>query len=223
MPRGKKNNTPVDDRTFDLATFGETEFNIPDQMVDKTKRGYKLVSPLTKTGKLTTRHGVPSIKLHPVHENLATVLSSKVGRYKLSEFVKQSKLQLSELNEKIIEAEVQETVLDLLQNVEIRNMVKETPDVLGIIVEAVENEVRNEIVAPVAAVKKPRKKAEPKKKAAAPKKTEEPKKSVLQEAKEQLAELNERKGMGAEDRRIINDIIRATKTPATYKDIGEID
>jgi hypothetical protein len=84
------------------------------------------------------------------------------------------------LNEKIIEAEVQETVLDLLQNVEIRNMVKETPDVLGIIVEAVENEVRNEIVAPVAAVKKPRKKAEPKKKAAAPKKTEEPKKSVLQ-------------------------------------------
>jgi hypothetical protein len=38
-----------------------------------------------------------------------------------------------------------------------------------------------------------------------------------------LAELNERKGMEAEDRRIINDIIRATKTPATYKDIGEID
>jgi hypothetical protein len=172
MPRGKKNAAaPVDDRTYDLATFGETEFNIPDRMVDKTKRGYTLVSPLTKSGKISTRHGVPSIKLHPVHEIFASVISSKTDRYKLSEFVKQSKLQLeeqhkklTELQEKIVEAEVKETMIDLLQKVEIRNMAKKEPEEFVELVNAVEEEVRNEIVEPVAAVKKPRKKAEPKEK-----------------------------------------------------------
>jgi hypothetical protein len=171
MPRGKKNVEPVDDRTYDLATFGETEFNIPDQMVDKTKRGYKLVSPLTKSGKLSTRHGVPAIKLHPVHSNMASVLSSKVDRYKLSEFVKQSKLhleeehkKLTELQEKIVAAEVHETVLDLLQNVEIRNMVEANPATIEAVIEAVEEEVRNEVISTAPAVKKTRKKAEPKEK-----------------------------------------------------------
>jgi hypothetical protein len=188
MPRGKKKAQPIDDRIFDLASFGETEFNIPNQMVDKTKRGYKLVSPLTKSGKLATRHGIPSIKLHPVHGNVASILSSKVDRYKLSEFVKQSKLQLedqhkqlSALQEEIIEAEVKEAILELLQNVEIRNMVQEAPETLEAIVNVVEDGVRNEIVAPVASVRKsPRKQEEPKKKTT-------PKKSALQAAKDQSA------------------------------------
>jgi len=61
------------------------------------------------------------------------------------------------LQEEIVKAEVQETVMELLQNVEIRNMVEEEPEILNEIIEAAEEKAINEISLPVADVKKKKK------------------------------------------------------------------
>ena len=46
-----------------LPIFGGVELHIPDLFVIKIKKGYKLISPTTKTGALTSRKGEKAFKI----------------------------------------------------------------------------------------------------------------------------------------------------------------
>ena len=46
-----------------LPTFGGLEVHVPDLFVIKMKKGYKLISPTTKTGALTSRAGKKAFKI----------------------------------------------------------------------------------------------------------------------------------------------------------------
>ena len=46
-----------------LPIFGGVEIHVPDLFVIKIKKGYKLISPTTKTGALTSRKGEKAFKI----------------------------------------------------------------------------------------------------------------------------------------------------------------
>ena len=46
-----------------LPIFGGLEVHVPDLFVIKMKKGYKLISPVTKTGALTSRNGTKAFKI----------------------------------------------------------------------------------------------------------------------------------------------------------------
>ena len=46
-----------------LPIFGGVEVHVPDLFVIKMKKGYKLISPVTKTGALTSRKGEKAFKI----------------------------------------------------------------------------------------------------------------------------------------------------------------
>ena len=46
-----------------LPLFGDINLHLPDYFVIKMKKGYKLISPTTKTGALTSRNGKKAFKI----------------------------------------------------------------------------------------------------------------------------------------------------------------
>ena len=45
-----------------LPLFGNVDIHVPDLFVLKMKKSYKLISPPTKTGEITSRHGKKHLK-----------------------------------------------------------------------------------------------------------------------------------------------------------------
>ena len=60
LPRHKRNKT---DDSVSLPLFGNIDLHLPEFFVIKMKKGYKLVSPVTKTGAITSRKGQKAFKV----------------------------------------------------------------------------------------------------------------------------------------------------------------
>jgi hypothetical protein len=60
LPRHKRNKT---DDLVSLPLFGNIDLHLPEFFVIKMKKGYKLVSPVTKTGAITSRSGKQAFKV----------------------------------------------------------------------------------------------------------------------------------------------------------------
>ena len=60
LPRHKRNKT---DDNVSLPLFGEIDLHLPEFFVIKMKKGYKLVSPVTKTGAITSRNKKKAFKV----------------------------------------------------------------------------------------------------------------------------------------------------------------
>ena len=60
LPRHKRNKI---NESVSLPLFGNVELHLPDFFVIKMKKGYKLVSPVTKSGAITSRNGKKAFKL----------------------------------------------------------------------------------------------------------------------------------------------------------------
>ena len=60
LPLHKRNKI---NESVSLPLFGEIDLHLPDFFVIKMKKGYKLVSPVTKTGAITSRSGKQAFKV----------------------------------------------------------------------------------------------------------------------------------------------------------------
>lgn len=114
-----------------MPIFGEQEIDVPEYLAEKTKKGYKLVPTLTKSGNITKRHNEPAIKIVAKNIEHITIPNNKVERLSLNEFIKKSKLELEKqyadfikLQQKIVDAEMTE----ILKMPEVQSAIMESGD-----------------------------------------------------------------------------------------------
>jgi hypothetical protein len=133
-----------------MPIFGEQEIDVPEYLAEKTKKGYKLVPTLTKSGNITKRHKEPSIKIVAKNIEHITIPNNKVERLSLNEFIKKSKLELEKqyadfikLQQKIVDAEMTE----ILKMPEVHAAIMESDDKAAAI-EEIRKVVETEIYKP---------------------------------------------------------------------------
>jgi hypothetical protein len=131
-----------------MPIFGEQEIDVPEYLAEKTKKGYKLVPTLTKSGNITKRHKEPSIKIVAKNIEHITIPNNKVERLSLNEFIKKSKLELEKqyadfikLQQKIVDAEMTE----ILKMPEVHAAIMESDDKAAA-VEEIREVVESEIM-----------------------------------------------------------------------------
>ena len=74
-----------------LPLFGEITLHLPDFFVIKMKKGYKLVSPTTKTGAITSRNGKKAFKIIKNEKNELFLHEPSFPQIHLKEFSKKDK------------------------------------------------------------------------------------------------------------------------------------
>ena len=74
-----------------LPLFGEINLHLPDFFVIKMKKGYKLVSPTTKTGAITSRNGKKAFKIIKNEKNELFLHEPSFPQIHLKEFSKKDK------------------------------------------------------------------------------------------------------------------------------------
>ena len=71
-----------------LPLFGGLELHVPDLFVIKMKKGYKLISPTTKTGALTSRKGEKAFKIIKNEKNELFLHEHPFPKIQLKDFSK---------------------------------------------------------------------------------------------------------------------------------------
>jgi len=74
-----------------LPLFGDVTLHLPDFFVLKTKKGYKLVSPVTKNGTMTSRSGKKSFKIVKNEKNELFLHEPSFPQIHLKEFSKKDR------------------------------------------------------------------------------------------------------------------------------------
>jgi len=101
-----------------MPIFGEQEIEVPEYLAEPTKKGYKLVPTLTKSGAISKRHKEPAIKIVAKDIDQITISKNKVERLALADFIRTSKLELEkqyakyiELQHKLVDVEMEEVLM----------------------------------------------------------------------------------------------------------------
>jgi hypothetical protein len=74
-----------------LPLFGEIDLHLPDFFVIKIKKGYKLVSPVTKTGAISSRKGEKAFKIIKNESNELFLHEPSFPKIHLKEFSKKDR------------------------------------------------------------------------------------------------------------------------------------
>ena len=74
-----------------LPLFGDVNLHLPDYFVIKMKKGYKLISPTTKTGALTSRNGKKAFKIIKNEKNELFLHEPSFPQIHLKEFSKKDR------------------------------------------------------------------------------------------------------------------------------------
>ena len=84
-----------------LPLFGDVTLHLPDFFVLKTKKGYKLVPPVTKTGAMTSRSGKKSFKIVKNEKNELFLHEPSFPQIHLKEFSKKDRQTIEKYFHKI--------------------------------------------------------------------------------------------------------------------------
>ena len=98
LPKHKRNKT---DDSVSLPLFGEISLHLPEFFVIKMKKGYKLVSPVTKTGAITSRKGEKAFKLIKNEKNELFLHEPSFPQIHPKEFSKKDRATLEKYYHKI--------------------------------------------------------------------------------------------------------------------------
>ena len=79
------------DDNVSLPLFGDINLHLPEFFVIKMKKGYKLISPTTKTGALTTRNGKKAFKIIKNEKNELFLHEPSFPQIHLKEFSKKDR------------------------------------------------------------------------------------------------------------------------------------
>ena len=74
-----------------LPLFGDINLHLPDYFVIKMKKGYKLISPTTKTGALTSRNGKKAFKIIKNEKNELFLHEPSFPQIHFNEFSKKDR------------------------------------------------------------------------------------------------------------------------------------
>lgn len=132
-----------------VPVFGQQEIEIPSYLAEKTKRGMKLVSTLTKNGNISHRKKKPAIKFTSVNDITSPIVSnSVVGRFSIKDFIKNQRHILENMIESFddLQEEVDERVEKVMELPQIQKMIGNSPYMKAEIEELVEEEIVNEII-----------------------------------------------------------------------------
>ena len=88
LPRDKR--FKISDN-ISLPLFGEIDLHLPDFFVIKIKKGYKLVSPVTKTGAISSRKGEKAFKIIKNESNELFLHEPSFPKIHLKEFSKKDR------------------------------------------------------------------------------------------------------------------------------------
>jgi len=164
----KKGGLRVENENLVFAPiYGKQEIEVPSLLAEKTSRGYKLVPTLTKTGKISQRKKIPSIKFHAVNDITTPIVSSSaVQHLSITDFIKGQRHYLETLMTVYddFSEEVDQKVEEIIKTPEVKLLIANSPYNKAEIIEMIEEEVAKELVQettpePKAAKKQPKQKA----------------------------------------------------------------